>query len=256
MNGRLHEQWEENAHAFSELIRNRGTPHHRFILNPCVEGLLGDVRGRRLLDAGCGEGYLSRFYAAKGAIVMGLDISPKLITAARGLTEDDLDVIYQTGDICRLSEFEAESFDLVLCNLVLLNVSCLEDAMSEFHRVLVPGGDLVFSIVHPAFDFYGPGSWELKSKNPETGRRVGLFFKMDKYFDEIEYERFWKTREGERFPRPFSFFHRTLSTYLNTLLEVGFLLSSFREPRPRERGDFFEREDRIPFFAVFKARKS
>lgn len=256
MNDGIREQWEENAVAFSELIENQGTPHHRFILNPCVEELLGDVRGKRLLDAGCGEGYLSRFYAAKGARVTGLDISQKLITTARRLTEDDLSVTYQTGDICHLPRLEKETFDLVLCNLVLLNVSCLEDALSEFHRILVAGGELVLSIVHPAFDFYGPGSWELESKNPETGRRVGLFFKMDKYFDETEYERFWKTREGERFPRPFSFFHRTLSTYLNALLEVGFVLSSFREPRPKERADFFEREDRVPFFVVVKACKS
>lgn len=256
MNERLRKQWEENAVAFSQLIGNKGTPHHRFILNPCVEELLGDVRGKRLLDAGCGEGYLSRFYARKGARVTGIDISPKLVQTARELSDGISDVSYQVGDICHLDSCKKEMFDLVLCNLVLLNLPCLDDALSGFHGVLVPGGYLVFSIVHPAFDFYGSGGWELTEKNPQTGRREGLFFKVDRYFDETEYMRYWKTREGEKFPEPFSFYHRTLSTYLNTLLSVGFELSSFKEPQPREQMDFFERESRIPFFVVIEARRS
>jgi hypothetical protein len=117
------------------------------------------------------------------------------------------------------------------------------------------GGILVFSIVHPAFNFYGPGSWEMGEKDPETNRREGLFFKVDRYFDEEEYERYWKTKQGERFPEPISFFHRTLSTYINSLSSAGFRLMEFAEPQPLGKDQFFDRERRIPFFAVFKAMK-
>lgn len=253
----IREQWEANSQAFAELIGGEGTPHHRSILNPCIEGLLGDVQGKKLLDAGCGEGYLSRFYATKGAYVTGVDISPKLIETCRSLhDQENLEIDFSPGSICDLSEFSDCSFDVVLCNLVLLNTPCLDEAMKEFHRVLSPGGMLVFSIVHPAYDFYGPGSWEMGEKDPTTNRRKGLFFKVDHYFDEKEYQKYWKTRDGEKFPHPISFFHRTLATYLNSVSNTGLVVTRIEEPKPSGDDDFFDRENRIPFFLVVKAEKA
>ncbi|MHA2433277.1 MAG: class I SAM-dependent methyltransferase [Candidatus Thorarchaeota archaeon] len=249
-------QWEANSQAFAQLIAGKGTPHHAHILNPCVEGLLGDVSGKRLLDAGCGEGYLSRYYAEKGAIVTGVDISSKLIDVCKNHpSQANLGIEYRVGNICELDGMSDNEFDVVLCNLVLLNVPCLDAALRNFFRVIRPGGILVFSVVHPAFNFYGPGAWEMGEKNPITRRREGLFFKTDRYFDEEEYKRYWKTREGERFPEPISFFHRTLSTYVRSLIETGFQFTNVEEPRPVSDDDFFEREQRIPFFLVFRAEK-
>jgi ubiquinone/menaquinone biosynthesis C-methylase UbiE len=256
MGNRFREQWEANAAAFTDLIAGSGTPHHRQILNPCIEQLLGDVRGKRLLDAGCGEGYLSRYYARKGASVTAVDLSERLIETARSLTErEGIVVKYRVDDICHLDSISDSEFDIVLANLVLLNVPCFRETLREFYRVLRTGGHLVFSIVHPAFNSYGPGSWEMGERNPETGRREGVYFKVDQYFDEKEYERYWTTRSGERFPAAISFFHRTLGTYLNTLFASGFNLVAFREPQPTVDDAFFDREQRVPFFAVFKAEK-
>ena len=255
MEERLRKQWETNAQAFTELISNQGTPHHREILNPCVERLLGNVNGKMLLDAGCGEGYLSRYYAKQGASVTGIDISEELIEISRNLAEEEeVDVAFQVGDLCDL-EVQDEIFDLILCNLVLLNIPCFQETLSEFYRILKPSGVLVFSIVHPAFNFYGPGSWEMGEKDPSTSRRKGLYFKIDDYFDEKEFQRYWKTRQGEKFSEPFSFFHRTLSTYYNSLTANGFIVTQIEEPLPITENQFFERERRIPFFLVFKAVK-
>jgi 2-polyprenyl-3-methyl-5-hydroxy-6-metoxy-1,4-benzoquinol methylase len=256
MDERFREQWESNAEVFTGLIDGEGTPHHRKILNPCVERLLGDVKGKKLLDAGCGEGYLARLYARKGADVTAIDLSQRLIETSEQLTEEEgFSIDYRVDNVCYIESVPNAEFDIILSNLVLLNVPCLDDAIKEFHRVLKVGGILVFSIVHPAFNFYGPGSWEMGEKDPETNRRDGLYFKVDRYFEEIEYERYWKTKQGEKFPEPISFFHRTLSTYLNSLSSAGFHLLEFAEPQPTEDDQFFERERRIPFFAVFKAMK-
>lgn len=255
MQDALKRQWEQNAEFFASLIENRGTPHHRKILNPCVRALLGDLAGERLLDAGCGEGYLSRYYAELGARVTGVDLSEKLIRTAETLTTD-VSIDYRVGNICNLCDFPEGAFDAVLCNLVILNVPCVREAISEFYRVLDYKGVLVMSVVHPAFDFYGPGEWELGEKNEVTGRREGLFFKMDNYFDERVYERYWRSREGERFPEPITFFHRTISTYFDLMSAVEFEITRVEEPVPPDEDPFFLRERRIPFFMVFKAVKS
>ena len=253
---RIQRQWEENAEAFTDLIAGAGTPHHKNILNPCIEELLGDVKGKSLLDAGCGEGYLARYYTKKGADVVAIDLSPSLIEASETITNNEgLEVDYRVGDVCHIESIPNETFDIVLSNLVLLNIPCLEDALKEYYRVLKKGGHLVFSIVHPAFNFYGPGKWEMGEKDPDTNRREGLFFKVDDYFDEKEFERYWRTRKGEKFPAPISFYHRTLATYLNAIATIGFNLVEFREPQPTDNNPFFDRERRIPFFAVFKARR-
>lgn len=254
---RIREQWERNAEAFSSLIDGKGTPHHTKILNPCVERLLGDVKNKRLLDAGCGEGYLARYYAKKGANVTAIDLSQHLIQTSKRLSEQEgVEIEHRVDNICQMKTIPDNTFDIVLSNLVLLNVPCLDDAMREFQRVLKMGGVLVFSIVHPAFNFYGPGSWELEEKDSDTKRRVGLYFKVDRYFEEKEYEHYWKSKQGERFPGPISFFHRTLSTYLNSMARTGFQLIEFAEPQPIDNDEFFDRERRIPFFAVFKVMKS
>ncbi len=256
MEERIREQWETNAEAFSGLIDGNGTPHHRSILNPCVERLLGDVKGRTLLDVGCGEGYLARYYAKKGAIVTAIDLSQRLIETAEQLSIiDGIEIDYRVDSVCRMESVPEAEFDIVLCNLVLLNIPCLDDAIKEIHRVLKLDGVLVFSIVHPAFNFYGPGSWQMGEKDPVTNRREGVFFKVDRYFEEVEYERYWKTKDGESFPVPISFFHRTLSTYINSLLGAGFCLVEFAEPQPVGDDQFFDRERRVPFFAVFKATR-
>ena len=250
----IESQWEENSQAYAELIAGKGTPHHQHILNPSVEGLLGDVDGKWLLDAGCGEGYLSRYYADKGAIVTGVDISKRLIEICRSRSGDNLK--YHVGSICKLDFASDNAYDIVLCNLVLLNVACLREALGEFFRVLKPDGALVFSVVHPAFNFYGPGKWEMGERDPETNRRRGLFFRVDQYYDEREYHHIWKTRTGEDFPQPISFFHRTLTTYFREVIDAGFIISRIEEPRPIIDDDFFERERRVPFFLVIKVRKS
>ena len=256
MDERIREQWESNAEAFSGLIDGEGTPHHKKILNPCVEKLLGDVRGKKLLDAGCGEGYLARYYAKKGAEVTAIDLSQRLIEMSEQLTEEEaIKIDYRVDNVCYIESVPNDEFDVILSNLVLLNIPCIDDAINEFHRVLKMGGVLVFSIVHPAFNFYGPGSWEMGEKDSETKRREGLYFKVDRYFEEEEYEHEWKTRKGEKFPESISFFHRTLSTYFNSLSRFGFRLLEFAEPKPIDDDSFFDRERRIPFFAVFKAQK-
>jgi hypothetical protein len=72
---------------------------------------------------------------------------------------------------------------------------------------------------------------------------------------EKEYHVRWKTRTGNGFPQTFSFFHRTIGTYVNALIGAGFHITAFEEPRPVSDASFFNREHRIPFFLVMRGEK-
>ncbi|MHA1772350.1 MAG: class I SAM-dependent methyltransferase [Candidatus Thorarchaeota archaeon] len=256
MKEKIIQQWEANADAYASLIDGKGTPHQRIILLPSIRRLMGNVSGKDLLDAGCGEGYLDRLLVKEGANVTGIDISSRLIrTCIERAKEEGLQIQYKVMDICDLIEIPAGSFDVILSNLVLLNVPCLDTALKGFYRVLKPDGVAIVSIVHPAFNFYGPGKWELGEKDPTTRRRRGIHFIVNQYFEEMPYEKYWRTRDGEKFPQPITFFHRTFSSYFNAARNAGFIIDAIEEPIPETDDPFFERERRIPVFLLLRLKK-
>jgi len=105
--------------------------------------LAGDVRGRRALDAGCGDGNLSIALARRGALVTGVDCSPTMLAEAREQARiNRVDVSFQEGRVEDLP-FEDGGFDLVLAVTVLCFVPDIDRAIAEMTRVLRPGGRLV-----------------------------------------------------------------------------------------------------------------
>jgi 2-polyprenyl-3-methyl-5-hydroxy-6-metoxy-1,4-benzoquinol methylase len=109
---------------------------------------LGDVSGRRVLDAGCGDGYLARFLAARGARVTGIDISPRLIEAARRLDPAG-QISYLVADLTRPQPELAGSFDAAASYLVLNDLDGYRDFIATLGALLRPGGRLVLAMVNP-----------------------------------------------------------------------------------------------------------
>ena len=96
----------------------------------------------RLLDIGCGPGYVSEAASASGAIPTGIDFSPQMIQRAE---KRNPGLEFQTADAHELP-FEDETFDAVVSNFGLLHLSRPEKAFAEIFRVLRPGGKLGFSL--------------------------------------------------------------------------------------------------------------
>lgn len=123
--------------------------------------LLGDVRGLEVLEVGCGGAQCSRWLAARGARVAGLDLSVGMLAQARGLGAAGPSPALVQGDARRLP-FADGVFDLA-CSAygALPFVADPERILTEVHRVLRPGGRFAFSVTHPvrwAFpDDPGPG---------------------------------------------------------------------------------------------------
>lgn len=118
---------------------------------PLVHRLLGDVRGKKVLDVACGTGRHAVRLAEDGAYVTALDRSEEMLAVARTKTDR---VRWLRGDLDRLP-FDDAAFDVVLCALVFEHVEHIEPAVVEAARVLVAGGKYVVSVFHPAFLWKG-----------------------------------------------------------------------------------------------------
>jgi 2-polyprenyl-3-methyl-5-hydroxy-6-metoxy-1,4-benzoquinol methylase len=119
-----------------------------FGILPGLLDLLGDVAGQRVLDAGSGTGYLARVLAARGARVTGVDVSPRLVAAAR--ERDPAGAIdYRAADLSQPWPQAAESFDAVASYLVLNDVPDYRGFAATLAAVLAPGGRLVVALNNP-----------------------------------------------------------------------------------------------------------
>jgi len=118
---------------------------------------IGDPTGRRILCLAGGGGQQAPLFAAAGARVTVLDISPKLIAQDRLVAErEGLDIAVEPGSMTDLSRFEPESFDLVFHPLSNFNVPDVRVVWREVGRVLRTGGRLLAGFMNPAFYLFDP----------------------------------------------------------------------------------------------------
>ncbi|HEX2062873.1 MAG TPA: class I SAM-dependent methyltransferase [Acidimicrobiales bacterium] len=119
--------------------------------------LLGDVKGKRVLELGCGTARYSIGFAKQGATAIGIDASSDALGVARYLCErEEARVELRQGDPADLAFLRAESIDAAFSSRALAAVEDMDRLFRQVHRVLKPGGPLVFSIPHPVSRVVGP----------------------------------------------------------------------------------------------------
>ena len=123
---------------------------------PYVDAAMGDTRGLRVLDVGCGTGRHALRLARAGATVTGIDFSEGMLAEARRKArERSLEVAWVRHDISRPLPFGEGSFDRVVCGLVLDHVEDVAGLFGEMGRVCTPSGRIVVSVMHPAMMLLG-----------------------------------------------------------------------------------------------------
>ena len=238
LEGRLRTQWTEAA---QDWIGQDQAVRTGMLDTWMLEGL-GDVRGKRVLDIGCGEGRFSRLLVELGAEVTGLDLTEPLVERARSLAVGGDS--YVVGDAETLDGLADGSFDLAVSYIVLVDLLDYRASIEAAYRVLRPGGRFVVCNVHPMRSAV-PYGWI-----NQGGRK--LFYAVDNYTDE-------GPREFPWWGRNFVNMHRTLSSYISAFLEAGFALEGLDEPTPSEaqlvENPSFDDEFRSPNFVVFRLGK-
>jgi 2-polyprenyl-3-methyl-5-hydroxy-6-metoxy-1,4-benzoquinol methylase len=199
----------------------------------------GDVSGLTVLDAGCGEGYLSRILARRGAQVTGVDISPRLIEMARAKDPDGA-IAYQVADLSQpLSAYRAY-FDLVVSYFVLNDVYDYQGFLTTLSAALKPGGRLVIFMNNPY-------SLVVRGHITDYFTASGQMFPYR-----------GMTEEGVKV----IFWHRTMEEYLSASFAARFQLLQYVDA-PTPEGSFKRRRDTLipegyhfPFFTILSLVKA
>ncbi len=132
---------------------------------PRVRALVGEVRGQRVLDIGCGTGRHALWLANEGADVTAVDFSQGMLDEASTKPGADK-VSWHTHDLHEPLPFEDHAFDKVVSGLVLEHIRDLPLFFRQARRVLVPNGQLVVSAMHPAMFLRGS---QARFTDPDSG---------------------------------------------------------------------------------------
>src|SRR5215470_3808046 len=142
-----------NAIGDSWALHADTNDYRNFFLMPRTLEMLGDVSGRRILDLGCGEGGYARELARRGARVIGVDGSERMIEVARDRARaaEISGATFVCANANALDAIASSSVDIVVAAMSLMDVEDYAGAIAETRRVLIANGELVMSITHPCF---------------------------------------------------------------------------------------------------------
>ena len=213
-------RYDANASFWVRIIREHRDRYRNELTDPAMLQAIGEPNGLTILDAGCGEGYLSRILARKGAAVTGVDTSAKLIDAAR--TQNLVDALTISFDVASVYElpYADNRFDLVVCNHLLNDLPDPSKPIGEFARILRDGGRLVILMLHPCF----------YNKHAEREQATNGLIAAS-YFDTRSIEQAFEV-DGLTSPVANTAWFRPLEFYTEALRRSGFVITSLTEPHP------------------------
>ena len=182
--------------------------------------LLGDVRGQRILELGCGGGQCAVAFARQGAQVAAIDLSDAQLAFARALAaQEQVAVAFVQGTVEDLSAFASESQDILFSAYAFQYVADMPRCLAECARVLRPGGRLVFSLDHPFRDCF------FDAEDDEMA-----VFPVRSYFDGAAMHWRW---DGDA-NLAMTSHHHTIAQWVEMLTTAGFRLLRLLEPAPPE----------------------
>lgn len=221
------DRWDAVAASYAALV---GGPKDSFFRRfaPFLDEELGDPAGMDVWDLGCGHGWLCGLLAAGGARVTGFDGSVELIGAARRTYPE---IRFEVHDLAVDIPVQRDSYDAVVCHMVLMDLPSLDPVVAAVARALRPGGRFVFTFLHPAFFRQEPSG---RDSPPPWSRRVTGYREPEEWWIE--------SFGGHRH------YHRPLEQYVEALFRHGLLVRRLVEPptlppheQPEEQWSDYER---------------
>lgn len=202
-----------------QKLRNNNENANILFETPALLSLLPDLKGKRVLDLGCGCGdHCAEFIRLGAESVTGIDISGKMLKEAESKNYHPK-ITYLNMPMEDISSLQGP-FDLAVSSLAIHYVEDYAGLVRDVYDLLAPSGLFVFSQENPINTCFSSGDrWTRDEKG------VKLFANLSNY-----------SVDGERSSRWFvggvKKYHRTFSTVINTLVENGFIIERLLEPVP------------------------
>jgi ubiquinone/menaquinone biosynthesis C-methylase UbiE len=221
---------------------------------PAMINAVGQIRGKRLLDVGCGAGIHIRRYLKRGAICKGIDISRTMIALAR---KNCKDVEFQVGSASKLP-YADSCFDIVTASLCIDYVTDISRVFKEINRVLVKGGLFYYSIDSPTWcmrEKIEDGRYTVSGIGEFVDKKTGKRIVAGRAFKDNMIE--WEMLPGMAMKT----YQRTFRTQLLALVKAGFELVDFIDCKPvpafkKRNPAKYDIFTRMPIFSIYISRKS
>jgi SAM-dependent methyltransferase len=208
--------------------------------------LLGDLKGKRILELGCGAGGAAVAFARQGATVIAIDASPAALKAARTLADrSEVRVEWHEGDLADLAFLRADSVEVVFSAEAVGRVDDIGRIFRQVHRVLRPHGAFLFSYEHPLALCIGRGASTTPASNAAPELPLGGVELRRSYFDDTPL-----VVDDEA--NPVTLYPRTISSVFMGLNRAGFRVEVLAEPAPLASVDA---QPVVPPTIVWRARK-
>lgn len=209
---------------------------------PATLKLLGKIKGKTILDLGCGPGLYAKILLKKGAKVKGIDFSKELIEIAK---REAPGVEFTIGSIEKLP-YKKEEFDFVIASLVLGHLSSWKKVLKEVKRVLKKKGIFIFSVGNP----FRKISKKIKYK----GKYVRIILN---YFEERWNLETWK---GKKTSVKSAHYHMKYETIIKNILGANFEIIDYKDPKPKpsmkkKYPEEYRMALHMPSFCVWKIQK-
>ncbi|WP_456271474.1 class I SAM-dependent DNA methyltransferase [Bacillus sp. AK031] len=232
---------KEFLESFMNRRQRKESPNNA-MEKPALLELLGDVRNKKILDLGCGDGGFGSELLQMGINhYTGVDGSTNMIKYA----QEESNSNKATFILSNLEELQIEDneYDLILSRMVLHYIEELEPLMHKVYTALKPGGKFIFSVMHPVitatFDHF-------------SGKEKRTHWIVDNYFETGKRVEAWMDHSVVKY-------HRTIEGYISLVLAAGFKITNLKEAEPRK--EFFleeqeyQRRTKIPLFLILELEK-
>lgn len=198
----LLDSWQHNAKAWIEAVRSGSIASRRQVTDQAILLAILGCQPERVLDLGCGEGWLLRALEGRGIEAVGVDGDRTLVESARAAGSTQVHLASYTQLISAEVEI-GRDYSVICANFALLHQDIIP-LLAALAPLLAPDGALVIQTLHP---------WSAAAGNYQDGWRVESFAGF----------------EGNWEPMPWYF--RTLSSWLAALGMAGFNLCALQEPQ-------------------------
>lgn len=227
-------------------IRKQKNNYNSLQEQPAIKSLLPDLKGKKVLDLGCGYGENCSYFIEIGAKnVIGVDISKKMLEVAQK-ENTHINIEYLEKNMDDIGEIQ-EKFDIVYSSLALHYIKDFKKLLININNLLNEGGLFIYSQEHPLTTAHEKGKRWTRDENGKA-----IYYNLANYMKSGKREVTW-------FIDGVIKYHRTFSQIINTLNECGLKIEKMLEPLPSEEDIRFIpemiKEIHKPNFLIIRAEK-